>query len=86
MTRIDRVAAMLARSWWGMTDHRNELEDHVWDNGLPGEEIRTNGNDGRQHLRIERDGVVLTLHVPTTTPRVHLVGLLTQVAQMIADQ
>jgi hypothetical protein len=85
MTKFDRVAAALAQSWWGVTDHRHELEDRVWDSGVPGDAIRTNGTDGRQSLRIERDGMVLTLHVPAATRRVHLVGALTLIAQMIAD-
>jgi hypothetical protein len=85
MRKFDRVAASIAQSWWGVTDFRNEREDRVWASGVPGEEVRTNGTDGRQYLRIERDGMVLTLHVPATTTRVYLVGLLTLVAQMIAE-
>jgi hypothetical protein len=86
MTRFDGVAAAIAQSWWGVHEHRTELQDHVWDHGLQGEEIRTHANDTWQSIHIERNGIVLRLHVASTTPRVDLVGLLTLVAQMIADE
>jgi hypothetical protein len=86
MTKFDGVAAAIAQAWWGVHELRTELQDHVWDTGLQGDEIRTHGNDTWQSIHIERNGMLLRLHASSTTPRVELVGLLTLVAQTIADE